>query len=434
MNHPKLQLPNDLAKLIENRWQDYPYGAQPSTPPAPELLNELVTTCFYASLQKEEGREVQFCIAMCDESLFASAPPKRFSPFTFVSTVFRFSDPRRLTVHELVRLAPACDPDKTLIVAHVREGQIWIWGLIDKGSDSSINLRQLDELLIRVSETGELEVMLHGARLCLFKAGLIHEERGGLVNGGCLYEAFKVASFALYNEIKGELGCIEWPAEPHERHTFAITYFVALDRLVSAMRHTGHGGCLLFVPEKDAGSQDVNIKYRCTDKMASIWTALMGQMILLEQQAQTRTKNQVSEDDVQKASFLASAENDVQRALLDGIETIAQFSAVDGAVILTKRFEIIGFGAVVPVAGSSASYKVFRCKNRKASEVEEVRREDYGTRHRSAFEFCYQNPGAVAFIASQDGGIKGVVRVGDDIHFWDGVSFDLSNEVVPWNS
>jgi hypothetical protein len=434
MNNTPLKLPNDLAKLIENRWKDYPFGSQPSNPPTPELLNELVTTCFYASLQKEEGRGVRFCVAICDESLFVSAPPKRFSPFTFVSTVFRFSDPRRFNVHELVRLAPACDPAKTLIVAHVREGQIWIWGLIDTGSESSTSWRNLDELLIRVSDAGELEVMLHGARLCLFKAGLIHEERGGLVNEGCLYEAFKVASFDLYNEIKEGLGCVDWPVEPRERHTFAITYFIALDRLVSAMRHTGHGGCLLFVPEKDAVPQDVNIKYRCTDKMASIWTALKGRMILLEQQNEMRANSQVSEDDVQKASFLASAEGDVQRGLRDGIETIARFTAVDGAVILTKRFEILGFGAVVPVGGSSVSYKVFRCKNRKGSEVEEIRSEDYGTRHRSAFEFCHRNPGAVAFVASQDGGIKGVVRVGDDIHFWDGVSFDLSNELVPWNS
>lgn len=44
--------------------------------------------------------------------------------------------------------------------------------------------------------------------------------------------------------------------------------------------------------------------------------------------------------------------------------------------------------------------------------------ESYGTRHRSAFRFCFEFQDTVAFIISQDGDVKAVKRVGDDLIVW----------------
>jgi len=55
--------------------------------------------------------------------------------------------------------------------------------------------------------------------------------------------------------------------------------------------------------------------------------------------------------------------------------------------------------------------------------------ESYGTRHRSAFEFCFRNQPSVAIVVSQDGGIKTVTRVGKHIYFWENIFFDASTEI-----
>ncbi len=94
-----------------------------------------------------------------------------------------------------------------------------------------------------------------------------------------------------------------------------------------------------------------------------------------------------------------------QEDLLEAIEVLGGFTAVDGATIINRRFELLGFGAKVtrradgtaaeeillsePVVGSSPT-RLHPAKNG-------------GTRHLAAAQFVHDQPDALALVASQDG-------------------------------
>ena len=61
--------------------------------------------------------------------------------------------------------------------------------------------------------------------------------------------------------------------------------------------------------------------------------------------------------------------------------------------------------------------KIYKDINNK--DYDYISIENFGTRHRSAFRFCSNYDWAVAFIISQDGGIKVVKKVNDDVILWE---------------
>jgi DNA integrity scanning protein DisA with diadenylate cyclase activity len=97
---------------------------------------------------------------------------------------------------------------------------------------------------------------------------------------------------------------------------------------------------------------------------------------------------------------------------------IASLADVDGAVVLTKRFEILGFGA--EIAGNLPRVsEVRRALDLEADTFAGDVVEGDGTRHRSAYRFCAAVPGAVAVVVSQDGGVRFVTKHRGAVTYWD---------------
>ena len=167
------------------------------------------------------------------------------------------------------------------------------------------------------------------------------------------------------------------------------------------------------------------MKYRCDDR--TIWTCLKGKLILYHQYYNTDTSTP-AQHEAETATSLQSEMQDVENGLRDAIDMVARLTAVDGAVIINRKLGLIGFGAVVRL-GQTAPYRVFRCEDRRATKKKKIAIEHYGTRHRSAFEFCFRNQPSVAIVVSQDGGIKTVTRAGKHVYFWENVFFDASTEI-----
>jgi hypothetical protein len=108
------------------------------------------------------------------------------------------------------------------------------------------------------------------------------------------------------------------------------------------------------------------------------------------------------------AALLTTADRshrDWQENILDAIEIVGGFTAVDGATVLTSQYELLAFGAKVtrradgtsveelvvtePVVGSSAT-RLHPAKNG-------------GTRHLAAAQFVHDQHDSLALVASQDG-------------------------------
>jgi hypothetical protein len=114
--------PADLAEVILRTWDDdssltdYCEAAHDHDGlPAPEILETVLSTCYQASLLREEERPVRFRLILANAASFpaAAGPPNGLHRLLF-------SEPRPLSHHALRRLAPAVDFHRALGAGNLR--------------------------------------------------------------------------------------------------------------------------------------------------------------------------------------------------------------------------------------------------------------------------------------------------------------------------
>lgn len=157
-----------------------------------------------------------------------------------------------------------------------------------------------------------------------------------------------------------------------------------LVRLAVSMRAHRRGGSLLVVP---AGSDPWResivhpIAYAVVPPYAEL-----ADLLADEQTGQTRPRRWYE-------------------ALADAVEAVAGLTAIDGATIITDRYELLAFGA--KIARRDGLPQVARISVREPVEGGEAAivepAELGGTRHLSAAQFVQDQQDAVALVASQDG-------------------------------
>ncbi|MDP8973326.1 MAG: DNA integrity scanning protein DisA nucleotide-binding domain protein, partial [Actinomycetota bacterium] len=121
------------------------------------------------------------------------------------------------------------------------------------------------------------------------------------------------------------------------------------------------------------------------------------------------------------AEYEASSDRklaELEEAIFEVAHLIAAFSAVDGAAVITKRFELLGFGA--EISGKLPEVKtVARALDIEGKRTVQEGIEGVGTRHRSAYRLCSELKEAVAVVISQDGGARFVKWKDGALTYWD---------------
>jgi hypothetical protein len=109
--------------------------------------------------------------------------------------------------------------------------------------------------------------------------------------------------------------------------------------------------------------------------------------------------------------------SNLDEAIFEMAHLIAGLAAVDGAVVLTKRMELLGFGA--EIGGSLLDVpEVARAMDVEGEKFEIEPTTDVGTRHRSAFRLCHAVQDALAIVISQDGEVRFVACKDDQVMYW----------------
>ncbi len=156
-----------------------------------------------------------------------------------------------------------------------------------------------------------------------------------------------------------------------------------LVQLAISMRAHGRGGCILVVP---AGSD--------------CWEESIVPPLAYRVQPPFTELAQLSREQPEPSQRTA-----VKDELKRTIDWIAGLTAVDGAVLLNDRHELLGFGAKI---GRRRKYpqveQVTLTEPIQGSAAAQVHPEKLGgTRHLSAAQFVHDQRDAIALVASQDG-------------------------------
>ncbi|QKG56872.1 hypothetical protein GKZ68_09685 [Hymenobacter sp. BRD128] len=323
--------------------------ALPPPPPA-ALLEAIIDVAFWASLRREEGRPPRISLALLE-------PEAAGQPLLFGHRL-------RLTPQVLIKLAPAVEhPGIHLGVGFDDEG-LYVWGTASQVPPVCFVLEVVEPglLVAKHRRADGFGKFVNVAVLRGDQIRVVDEETQGL------------ADYPVLRRSLPPIPCPGSPAPDDPRVDVLL-------ELARAMRAHGRGGLLLLVPP---GTED--------------WRASVVQPLGYP----------VAPAFGSIGALLTQADRshrDWQENLLDAIEIVGGFTAVDGATVLTRKYELLTFGAKVtrrtdgtqveqlvltePVVGSSATL-LHPAKNG-------------GTRHLAAAQFVHDQHEAVALVASQDG-------------------------------
>ena len=194
-----------------------------------------------------------------------------------------------------------------------------------------------------------------------------------------------------------------------------------MKRLIRAMRDTSNGSSILFVPNDRAEEFSIdnkffNFKYRFTpvaprrrfpSLVVQVLNGLAGLHI-------------GSETPVGWAEYVAAAKKgqlqDLDEALSELAYLIASLTAIDGAVILTRNFELLGFGA--EITELSDVKRVARALDAEGEKVRLEATESQGMRHRSVYRLCNAVTSITGLVLSHDGELRFVKHREGRVTYW----------------
>lgn len=432
--------PKDLIPLLKKKCsslKNRKYHKPPKLPTQSEL-EPLFDVAFQASLLTEEGRRSGFRIVYASKEELEKPESKiREKYFDNQSRVIPFDCERRYTVSEINRLAPAAEFTRLMICVYnnsknsTESPELVIWGLLDVGEnwwkfvhhEASGGRCPPNHITVTSCNPGELSVSSGGDVYYTLKNGEIIEPKINPIWNGEISKYFERAKKALYNDTIKDLKTKKWDDDGEDDDYPFRFYNHFLERILFYVREKAHGGTIIFVPhaikKNDTRLTDrATIKYPC--RYDYVWNLLVSSLVNHRKYYDLHFplwdgESPITTENFQDHNLLEGESLEIDEGLGDIAQAIASLTSVDGAVILNDRFEVLGFGA--EVTASSQSLKEVSVVAGENKQIP-ISIESFGTRHRSAFRFCSSFEDSVAFIVSQDGGVKAVKRVASDVLLW----------------
>jgi hypothetical protein len=405
--------PPDLARYVEAHWpSDRPLRVRPP------LLCEALSVAFQASLTAEEGRPIRFRLLLMP----LDDLPEAGRPSDGVLRL-RFDPSRSLHADELRRLSPSVPFETSLIGAQVEDEKLRIWGIAHSGpawlaptwGGRSVVPNWTYDPIIHATGPGQLAVRCAGKLV----GGL---ERGVIVDA--LIDVFDSdwlpALFAREREIvRAEHAALQARSDSPTAVESSLIGRVGqqmLRRAIQLVRGARHGGMILVIDSgASRGLNGLRLKYRFgQDEPSHRYRTLLFQ--ILERVAASTTKTSVGWSDF--ATNPSAEMEKLEQSVFEWSRIIANLTAVDGAVVLDKRFGLLGFGAEVS-AELPTPGQVWRARDSEGTVREPFDIENVGTRHRAAFRFVKDHPQGVAIVVSHDGGVSFVANREEEVVVWE---------------
>ncbi len=428
--------PKDLVAPLRELWDEplpEPHRRHTTLPPD-EAIESLLSVSYQTSLLKEEGRKLTFRIIVLPRKKSVG----KSSPIDEKLRIVRFKKPRPLSIGELRRLAPSAETIRSLIAVAMNSRSEWeIWGLVDTGSnwwefihhEAEGGSPPPEALTVTSAGPGEIILSSSGDTILTLRSGKIYKPQIDVLWQGELSKYFSASRTALYKEAVKKLSAEKWDEAGHDEDYPKRFYNFCIARLLNAVKEKGHGGTVIIVSDQMTSDDSrlldrLTLKYPCTYDY--LWSLMVRHLETHRRYYDLHlpmwdAKEPIDPTLVREQFVIDAQRIEVNEALSDCFKFLGSMSAVDGALVITDKFRVIGFGAEITAQSPTLKHVVLE-QGQVNDKNAQVSIEGYGTRHRSAFRFCSSFEDAVAFIVSQDGGVKGVKRVRNLVHMWPDIS------------
>src|ERR1019366_2078900 len=370
--------PDRVAEFARARWRELqslpdpgPCDPRHAILPDQAALEHLLSVAYQASLLQEEERPVRFRLFVGEPGRLPAdvGPPQGLH-------CLRFREPRRYDEHEIRRLAPAAKFTRALI--GVRRGGRPLPSPVPS-----------DAVGVRALGPGRVSVSLGEVILAELRGGELQSSIMDAFESKWLATRFvrlRQELFARHEEAMRGMGGVD--LDPDVTRKIAQQM---VKRLIATMRDAHHGGTLLLVPREHADhlvseKGAIRLKYAFIDdeprrRYRSLILAVMRELAMAGAEMDPRP-GRIGWDAYRASTRPAIVSLD--EAILEMSQLLAALGEVDGAVLLTDTFEVLGFGG--EIAGALPEIRnIRRALDLEAESCETVSIDAVGTRHRSAY-------------------------------------------------
>jgi hypothetical protein len=421
--------PQQLAAFVYDHWLDESTDESEdieSELPVLPMLEALISTAYQASLLREEERPLLFRVILAEPESFASEDGPPDGLHTLI-----FDDYIPYVPHELKSLVHAASYYRSLLGVRLDglKGP-QIWGIVHSGTrwlHAQLGGRgpvpKLPPVLvINVTGPGSLEVCKGAVTIGQLSEGRVFGPSTNVFQSLWLQDIFaetRAERMDLHNQARLTVDASWGSLDPKLTH---IIDQHMVKRLLAAIRAFRHGGTLVMVPQDRAhefyeSNKYLNLRYKFVqDEPCARFRTLIVSMMNTLAESGDQCKHPISWDDYQKSTDPRVALLD--EAIFEMSHLIAALSTVDGAVVMTRRFELLGFGAEIRCDLADVS-TVARALDLEGTRLRTESTRGVGTRHRSAYNMCHHCKDTLAIVISQDGGVRFIRWKDDQVVYWD---------------
>ncbi len=355
--NPTYQAASTVAPIVEAHFarqldEAQRLGEEKLAPkPDARSIAAIINATFWASFQPEEGRFPKISLAYL--------PPEQ------AGQPMVFEHPLPLNAGVLRKLAPAVERPEIHLGVWEHGDELKVWGATRTIPSFCFVLEDIEPGLLVVKHR-RLDGFGKYANVAVLKGEqvkVIDEKGTSLPDCPSLLKALLAFTAAATNG-------------PH--HSLNV-----LVQLAASMRAHGRGGSLLVVP---AGTE--------------LWRESIAQPVLYSVTPAFAALSELlrqTPDEEDRRQW----ESAVRRA----VDTIAGLTAVDGATVISDKYELLAFGAKIRPTERSSNVDKWVITEPIIGNLPVVVHptEHGGTRHLSAAQFVYDQRDALALVASQDG-------------------------------
>jgi hypothetical protein len=415
-------------------------------------LDRLLDAAFHSSFQTDELRPTRYTIALVDMTIPDPRPPMR--PVAYDWRVVRFDAPVPASASLLAKLGQTGSSGAAMLAVDLTFGDPKIWGLVDQSIHYSTYLRHGREpgprtpgvLQVTVDGPGAISVLRNCGLVAALHGGVLVERRSKPMHAAALAAALEPSIAAHVPRIEKVLN-LDVPTESLDvlreldnsrwsdwRNAVANDWIRTLARVLLRIVSFRHGGTLVLTPGDPL--PDVRVRYpisyaRLGTAFEKLWRKRLQHYVLTERTA-TRlvtVGEVVSYEEYYGERRTRREEEDAQDEVNGCIEFIAALSRIDGAILLGPDLRVVGFGA--EFLSESHARKVEIARDDDATLRQPFDTQGLGTRHGSLIRFCSAHPDALGFLVSQDGTVRLMKVLQDDLVVWPEVDLLLDAQPAP---
>ena len=410
-----------------------------------KVLSTIFDVLFFSSLKQDELRNISCQLIYVDPHNADPIPPSviRRHRWNYVS----LRRPLLLTVASLRRIALATDFRSSSIVVYPDKGrQVKIWGFIDqlvdgaafieRDSDSGSPLPGVFQTSIK--GCGHILVRNHYRKIAELRGHEIVTESIPI-----LEEEGPVLGKLTGNKLSKD-GARRRGNRRSVRNLNPASFgsLESLTRILFRIQRFGHGGAVLITDTPVSSALKINYRIRYDrlsralaylDDVRSLSSEVFSALLSLNRKRSDREQSRIIS--LQWGLHQLDAElRDCKAEIAGCIWFIALLSRIDGAVLLNKKLEVLGFG--VEIMTNDLPNKIVKSNSTEPTSphIKAISYADYGTRHRSMMRYCMQDSSAVGFVVSQDRDIRVITRVNESIVLWENIQLGLDRFLQKYDS